>query len=154
MSIRIRRARPGDEGFVLETAGRLSAFGPPEWRAPQDVVEGELRTLREFFDLPDPASVLLIAEGADGAPLGFALLQEARDYFTHEWHGHLGILAVSESAEGRGAGGALIRAAEAWARRRKYPVLTLNVFERNQHAREVYEHLGFRPDTLRYIKPL
>lgn len=154
MSIRIRQARPEDQPFVLQTAARLSAFGPPPWRDPQDVVEGELRTLREFFELPDPAAVLLIAEGEDGGPVGFALLEEARDYFTHEWHGHLGILAVSESAEGHGVGGALIRAAEAWARRRKYPWLTLNVFDRNRHARAVYEHLGFRPDTLRYVKPV
>ena len=48
----------------------------------------------------------------------------------------------------------LIRAAEAWARRRRYPTLTLNVFERNRHARDVYEHLGFEPDTIRYLKKL
>lgn len=153
MTVRIRRARPEDRPFVLQTAARLAAFGPPPWRDPADVVEGEARTLREFFDLPDPSSVLLIAEGAGGA-VGFALLEEARDYFTHDWHGHLGILAVAEEAEGTGAGRALIRAAEAWARRRRYPLLTLNVFARNRHAREVYEHLGFQQDTIRYLKKL
>ncbi len=154
MKIRVRTARPDDQPFVLKTAERLSAFGPPPWRQPADVVEGEVRTLREFFDMPDPSSTLLIAEAADGAPLGFALLEEARDYFTHDWHGHLGILAVDDAAEGQGAGGALIRAAEAWARRRRYPLLTLNVFEANRHARDVYEHAGFRPDTIRYLKTL
>lgn len=154
MKVRIRRARRDDQPFVLATAARLADFGPPPWRLAEDVVEGELRTLREFFDMPDPSSALLIAEGEDGAPLGFALLEEARDYFTHQWHGHLGILAVAAAAEGRGAGGALIRAAEAWARRRRYPLLTLNVFAANQHARDVYDHAGFRPDTIRYIKPL
>ena len=48
----------------------------------------------------------------------------------------------------------MIRAAESWARRRGYPTLTLNVFEGNRHARDVYEHLGFQPDTVRYIKKL
>ncbi len=154
MKVRVRAARADDRRFVLATAERLSAFGPPPWRQAADVVEGEARTLRDVFDAPDPASALLIAEGPDGAPLGFALLEEARDYFTHEWHGHLGILAVAAAAEGLGVGGALIRAAEAWARRRRYPVLTLNVFAANQHARDVYEHAGFRPDTIRYLKPL
>jgi GNAT superfamily N-acetyltransferase len=139
---------------VLETTARLSAFGPPPWRDPVDVVEGEARTLREFFESPDPSSALLIAEAAPGHALGFALLEEARDYFTHDWHGHLGILAVSEAAEGQGAGAALIRAAERWARRRGYPTLTLNVFEANRHARDVYEHFGFQPDTIRYLKRL
>ena len=40
-------------------------------------------------------------------------IEELRDYFTLERHGHVGILAVTEAAEGRGAGGALLRAAEA-----------------------------------------
>jgi GNAT superfamily N-acetyltransferase len=61
---------------------------------------------------------------------------------------------VTNEAEGRGAGGALIRAAEAWARERGYRTLTLNVFSGNSHAREVYEHLGFEPDTIKYIKAL
>ena len=153
--IRVRHARPVDRGFVLETTARLSAFGPPPWRDPADVVEGEARTLREFFELPDPSSALLIAEAAPaGQALGFALLEEARDYFTHDWHGHLGILAVAEAAEGQGAGAALIRAAERWAKRRGYPALTLNVFDGNRHARDVYEHFGFQPDTIRYFKKL
>jgi GNAT superfamily N-acetyltransferase len=154
VSIKVRQARAEDRDFVLETTSRLSAFGPPPWREAADVVEGEARTLREFFESPDPSSALLIAEAESGDAVGFALLEEARDYFTHDWHGHLGILAVAEAAEGLGAGAALIRAAEAWARRRRYPTLTLNVFERNRHARDVYEHFGFQPDTIRYIKKL
>ena len=155
MKIRVRQARSEDREFVLATTARLSAFGPPPWRDAVDVVEGEARTLREFFESPDPSSTLLIAdETPSGEALGFALLQESRDYFTHEWHGHLGILAVAEAAEGKGAGAALIRAAERWAKRRAYPTLTLNVFEGNRHARAVYEHMGFLPDTVRYIKKL
>ncbi len=154
MNLKVRRAVPGDRAFVLETAERLSGFGPPPWREAADLVEGEARTLREFFESPDPSSELLIAESRAGDALGFALLEEARDYFTHDWHGHLGILAVTEAAEGQGAGAALIRAAETWARRRGYPILTLNVFERNRHARDVYEHLGFQQDTIRYLKRL
>ena len=154
MKIKVRQARPADRAFVLETTERLAAFGPPPWREAADVVEGAARTLREFFDMPDPSSALLIAEAETGDAMGFALLEESRDYFTHDWHGHLGILAVAEAAEGRGAGAALIRAAEVWARRRGYPTLTLNVFEGNRHARDVYEHCGFQPDTIRYIKKL
>jgi len=154
VTIKIRQATAEDLPFILEITKRLSAFGPPPWRDAADVVEGEARTLRDFFEAPDPSSTLLIAQTDSGNALGFALLEEARDYFTHEWHGHLGILAVAQEAEGTGAGAALIRAAEAWARRRRYPTLTLNVFDGNRHAREVYEHFGFRPDTIRYLKKL
>jgi GNAT superfamily N-acetyltransferase len=152
-ALRVRGARGTDRTFVLDTAARLAAFGPPRWRTAEEVIEGEARTLRDFFESADEASRLLIVEAGDER-LGFVLLEELRDYFTLEWHGHVGILAVTEGAEGRGAGGALIRAAEAWARERGYRTLTLNVFSGNSHAREVYEHLGFEPDTVKYIKAL
>ena len=151
--MRVRCARGADRTFVLETAARLAAFGPPRWRTAEEVVEGEARTLRDFFESGDDGSRLLIVEAGDQR-LGFVLLEELRDYFTLERHGHVGILAVTSAAEGRGAGGALIRAAEAWARERGYRTLTLNVFNTNHHAREVYEHLGFEPDTVKYIKAL
>src|SRR4051812_27047129 len=142
--MRVRGARGSDRTFVLETAARLAAFGPPSWRTADEIIEGEARTLRDFFESSDEASRLLVVEAGDQR-LGFALLEELRDYFTLERHGHIGILAVVEGAEGRGAGGALIRAAEAWAHDRGYRTLTLNVFSGNSHAREVYEHLGFEP---------
>ena len=62
------------------------------------------------------------------------------------------MLAVARDAEGRGVGGALMRAAEDWARERGYGKLTLNVFEGNARARAVYAHLAYRPETMRYIK--
>jgi GNAT superfamily N-acetyltransferase len=151
--MRVRGARGADRTFVLETAARLAAFGPPKWRTAEEVIEGEARTLRDFFESADDGSRLLIVEAGDQR-LGFVLLEELRDYFTLERHGHVGILAVTREAEGRGAGGALIRAAEAWARERGYRTLTLNVFNENHHARVVYEHLGFEPDTVKYIKGL
>jgi len=138
---------------VLQTAARLAAFGPPPWRTAEELVEGEARTLRDFFESPDDGSRLLIAESGDRR-LGFALVEELRDYFTLERHGHVGILAVTEEAEGKGAAGALIRAAEAWARDRGFHTLTLNVFSANAHARGVYEHLGFVEDTVKYVKIL
>ena len=152
-AIRVRGARDADRTFVFETAARLAAFGPPPWRTVDEIIEAEARTLRDVFESPDDGSRVLIAEAGDER-LGFMLLEELRDYFTLERHGHVGILAVTDGAEGRGVGGALIRAAESWARDRGYRTLTLNVFTGNQHARDVYEHLGFEPDTIKYIKKL
>lgn len=150
-SIRVRTARGADRSFVLQTAARLAAFGPPPWRTPEELVEGEARTLRDFFESPDDGTRLLIAEAGD-ARLGFVLIEELRDYFTLERHGHVGILAVTAGAEGRGAGRALLRASEAWARDRGFRSLTLNVFSGNDHARAVYEHLGFEEETVKYVK--
>jgi GNAT superfamily N-acetyltransferase len=98
-------------------------------------------------------ATLLVAE-EDRRPAGFAFLEHATDYFTSERHGHLGMIAVTEAAEGRGAGAALLRAAEDWARSHGYTRLTLNVFEQNGRARRVYERAGFSIETLRYVKTL
>lgn len=150
-AIRVRPARGTDRSFVLDTAARLAAFGPPTWRTSEELVEGEARTLRDYFESPDDGTDLLIAETAE-TRVGFVLVEELRDYFTLERHGHVGILAVTNAAEGHGAGGALLRAAEAWARERGFRTLTLNVFSGNRHARAVYEHLGFQEDTVKYVK--
>ena len=149
--VRVRPARGSDRAFVLDTAARLADFGPPVWRTSEELVEGEARTLRDYFESPDDGTRLLIAETGDGR-VGFVLVEELRDYFTLERHGHVGILAVTAGAEGRGAGGALLRAAEVWARDRGFRTLTINVFSGNHHARDVYEHFGFEEDTVKYIK--
>jgi GNAT superfamily N-acetyltransferase len=56
--------------------------------------------------------------------------------------------------EGRGVGRLLLGTAEAWARDRGHPFITLNVFAQNTRARALYERVGFGPETLRYVKPL
>ena len=148
--------RPGtaaDRDFVIDTARRFAAFGPPSWRSPQEVVAGEVRCLDEFFDGRLQGPALLIAE-EDGVSVGFAFLEPAVDYFSGETHAHLGMIAVTAEAEGRGAGAALMRAAEDWSRASGYPKLTLNVFAGNQRARRVYERFGYQVETLRYVKIL
>jgi len=151
MTVAVRPARPEDRDFVLATAVELAAFGPPEWRTAEEVVEGEARTLRAWFAGAPPGSALLVAE-EDGRPLGFAYLETLRDYFLEREHGHIGILAVAKEAQGRGAGGALLDAAEQWTRERGHGRLTLHVFERNARARAVYERRGYRPESLKYVK--
>jgi GNAT superfamily N-acetyltransferase len=151
--ITVRDARPSDRDFVLTQVVRLAAFGTPPGRTAEEIVEGEARTLRAFFDAPHPPETLLIAE-TGGARRGFMFLEEKQDYFTLNAHGHIGILVVTTEAEGRGVGAALMRAAEGWAGARGYETLTLGVFEDNRRARTVYEHFGYRPDTVRYLKRL
>lgn len=154
MTIAIREGRTTDRDFVVDTARRFAAFGPPPWRSALEVVGGEVRCLDDFFDGRLPEATLLIAERPAGTPLGFTFLEHEVDYFSGDAHGHIGMIAVTEGAEGQGAGAALMRAAEAWARARRYPKLTLNVFEGNARARAMYERHGYRVETVRYVKPV
>jgi GNAT superfamily N-acetyltransferase len=153
-AVAIRAARPEDREFVLGTAARLADFGPPPWRTVAEVVAGESRALQAFFESAPERSALLVAEDSGGRPLGFAYLETQLDFFTRRPHAHLAELAVSREAEGLGAGGALLSASEDWARAQGYSVLTLNVFDENRHARDVYERRGFAPEYVRYIKSL
>lgn len=152
--VRVRLAGPLDRDFVLETASRLADFGPPPSRPADELVSGEVRTLRAFFDSPPPGARLLVAESAGGEKLGFAYLETVVEYFVHERHGHVGMLAVTRAAQGQGVGSILVKAAEGWCREQGYRRLTLNVFEDNRGARAVYEHLGYVPETIRYVKLL
>ncbi len=152
-TITARAGSAVDRDFVIDTARRFAAFGPPPWRSALEIVAGEVRCLDDFFDGRLQGPSLLIAEVA-GTRAGFALLEPAIDYFSGEPHGHLGMIAVTDAAEGRGAGAALLRAAEDWAREQGYPRLTLNVFEGNQRARQVYERFGYQVETVRYVKAI
>jgi GNAT superfamily N-acetyltransferase len=149
--IAIRGASPADRDFVVETARRFAAFGPPAWRTPHEVVAGEVRCLDDFFDRGMQGATLLVAD-AEAVPAGFAYLEHHTDYFSGERHGHLGMIAVTDAAEGTGVGAALLRAAEAWAREHGYTRLTLNVFEGNARARRAYERAGFSVETIKYVK--
>ena len=151
--IAVREGTAADRDFVVDTARRFAAFGPPAWRSAAEIVGGEVRCLDDFFDGRLGNRTLLIAE-LDGRPAGFAFLEPAVDYFTGQADGHVGMVAVVDSAEGRGVGAALMRDAEDWARRHGYPRLHLNVFAGNDRARRMYERLGYQPETLRYVKPL
>ena len=150
----IRPARPDDRAFVLAALPRLAEFGPPPWRPPAELAAGEARTAEAFFTAAAPGAVMLVAERSGGERAGFVYLERVRDYFTGEEHGHVGIIVVAAGADGRGVGGALMRAAETWARDAGFRRLTLTVFAGNRRAREVYEHLGYRAETLRYVKLL
>jgi len=153
--IAIREGTAADRDFVVDTARRFAAFGPPAWRSAAEIVAGEVRCLDDFFDgrLAGERRTLLIAE-LDGRPAGFTFLEPAVDYFTGQADGHIGMVAVADTAEGKGVGAALMRAAEDWARRHGYPRLHLNVFAANDRARRIYERTGYEIETIRYVKRL
>lgn len=167
--IAVREGTAADRDFVVDTARRFAAFGPPPWRSAAEIVAGEVRCLDDFFDRRLAGSfeaagdgslgeardrrTLLVAE-LDGRPAGFTFLEPAVDYFTGQADGHIGMVAVAETAEGMGVGAALMRAAEDWARRNGYPRIHLNVFAGNDRARRIYERTGYEIETIRYVKKL
>jgi ribosomal protein S18 acetylase RimI-like enzyme len=153
-SLHIRPARADDLAFLVETARRFVEFGPPPWREAAGMTATFERQMERLSREVPPGHALLVAESATGEPLGFTYLEVLTDFFTGQPHGHVSDLAVAPGADGRGVGGALLEAAEAWARARGYDRLTLTVFAANGRARALYARTGFAEESLRLVKPL
>jgi GNAT superfamily N-acetyltransferase len=148
--VRVRDATPGDAGFILSLVPSFSGFGLPPWRdgnAFCAVVEASLRAAL------DAGAVIFVAEDDDGTPLGFVHLHPVRDLLGGE-RAHVSDIAVTDAAQGRGAGRLLIEAAERWARERGYALLGLTAIATNDSALAFYERLGFGADTITLVKPV
>jgi GNAT superfamily N-acetyltransferase len=150
----VRAATAADRDFIVGVVPRLRAFGPSPLRPADALDRAEVETLERALADSAPDAILLVAELDGIGPAGVAYAVTATDYFTHEPHGHLSIIAVSEAGEGRGVGRALLAAVDAWATGRGYRFVTLNVFTGNQRARAVYERAGYTEDVVRYVKEL
>jgi len=153
VSVTIRPATPNDRAFVLDLAERLVAFEVPKHREKAELVEGDRRALREWFDAPKPGEAMFIAE-LDGRPAGCAYLVTLIDYFNERPHAHLSVLAVAADAEGKGVGSALLSQSVAWAKERQSDRLTLSALVTNARARALYERKGFGGEYIRYVLPL
>jgi GNAT superfamily N-acetyltransferase len=151
--ITFRPATTADRDFVLDLAERLVSFDVPAWRPKPELVEGDRRALRQWFDAPKDDEALFVAE-IHGKPAGYAYLVTLVDYFNEQSHAHLSVLAVAADAEGKGVGSALLDRSVAWARERHSDRLTLSALVTNSRARTLYERKGFAGEYIRYVLPL
>lgn len=99
---------------MLALADRLASFEVPAWRSQGELIEGDRRALQAWFEHPKADEAMLVAE-LDGQPAGCAYLVTLIDYFNQRPHAHLSVLAVTEAAEGRGVGSALLDRCAKWA---------------------------------------
>ncbi len=148
----IRAARRADEPALMKLSERMANFTVPPWRSAEEITDADGRSMVSAVGLGHPDSEVFIAERA-GAVSGCLHMLVSRDFFGRR-HAHISVIAVSEAAEGTGAGRALMAYAEGWARDRGLHVITLNVFAANARARRLYEKAGFEVELLKYAKPL
>jgi GNAT superfamily N-acetyltransferase len=154
VEINIRSATKDDLPAIAALAPRLHEFGPPPWRAVDQMNATVIETLTEALDDPKEENRLLIANDSDGRIVEFIYLLTTTDFFTKENHGHVSDLVVAREGEGRGVGRALLAAAENWARGRGYRLLSLKVFGENARAKRIYEEIGYSTDTIKMVKEL
>ena len=148
----LRPATTADEEFLLALTPRLADFPLPPWRTAPEVAAADHPILLDALRRPTLDTLILVALDPPPTRAGYVFVNTDVDYFTKQPHAHVEILAVTPEAVGRGLGRVLLEAAEAWARDRGYGAIGLNVFATNERARAVYEHLGYRPETVHYWK--
>lgn len=156
-ALQIRPATAADTDFINGFVGRFAESGALPWRDPALMANFHANGVAQAAAqarAPEAGHQVLIATDNDGQPLGFIYLHSQRTGLTGEEQGYVSILSVTQEAEGRGVGRALLAAGEAWAREQGFRHLALDTFGDNTHARAVYVHLGFAEESLRLVKGL
>ena len=146
----LRRATAADEPALAVLAMRLTAFELPAWRAPHEISDADAKAMIAAAAGDDPDDEVLIAE-RDGELVGCLHVLAVTDFFGLR-HGHVSVIATTESAEGSGVARTLIEHAEHWTTERGLPLLTLNMFAGNARARRFYEIAGFEVEMVKYAK--
>lgn len=149
----IRTAHEGDCEFITGLVPSLLEFGSPSWDDAAALAPGFRAVLVAAVLAQNPQSAVLVAEGADGARLGFISLKMSQDAVGTA-RGHVADVAVAADARRTGVGTALMRAAEAWARDRGLPALSLDVWSTNERALTFYRRLGYNTESLCLVKRL
>jgi ribosomal protein S18 acetylase RimI-like enzyme len=146
----IRPVRDADHPALLEFSPRLT-IGAVPWRDPPGFaaaargwIESSLASARE-----DGHAVLVAL--LDGRVAGLVSVVE-RPHFTGEMDAYVGELVIGSAFEGRGAGRALMAAAERWAAERGLSRITLDTGAHNHRARRFYERAGFEEEEIRFSK--
>jgi GNAT superfamily N-acetyltransferase len=146
----VRPVREDDHHALLELSPRLT-IGAAPWRDPggfaaaaRGWIESSLASARE-----DGHAVLVAL--LDGRVAGLVSLVERR-HFSGEVDAYVGELVTDEALEGRGAGRALMAAAEQWAAGRGLSRIALDTGAQNHRARRFYERFGFEEEEIRFSK--
>ena len=149
----IRPAGEHDCEFISELVPSLLEFGSPAWDDAAAFAPGFRDVLVRAVRAQGPQSSVLVAEGAEGTPLGFISLRVGKDAVGAA-RGHVADLAVITDARRIGVGTALMEAGEAWARDHGLPALSLDVWSTNKRALAFYQRLGYFAESLCLVKPI
>ncbi|MBC3918970.1 GNAT family N-acetyltransferase [Undibacterium sp. CY18W] len=145
--IQVRYAKAADATALLAMMRELAKFEDylPDFRVQeQDLLARGLG--REWEHEPAQFHALL-AESADGALLGYAVLVEIAFTYDLRPDCRLKELYVCPSARSLGVGTALMQAVLTHARSRGSGRLKWDVLPGNENARQFYRRFGGQPDT-------
>jgi RimJ/RimL family protein N-acetyltransferase len=145
--VHVRQARPDDAAAILKLFQAIHAetsfmlFEPDEWKPS---VEEQARRIK--LGAKTGAAIFLVAE-ADGVLAGGAF--GTRGIARRSYHALHIVIGVLQAWSGRGAGRALVRALEDWARAHGVQRIELTVQAGNARAIALYESCGFEREGIK-----
>jgi ribosomal protein S18 acetylase RimI-like enzyme len=142
--------RPQDYPALLDLSPRL-VIGVAPWLDPAKVATAVREWIESSLASAGEQGHAVLVALLDGQVVGMVSLAE-REHFTGKVDAYVGELAVDRAIEGRGAGRALMAAAEQWAAARGLPRITLETGVRNHRARRFYEDAGYQEEEVRLTK--
>jgi ribosomal protein S18 acetylase RimI-like enzyme len=143
--VNVRRASPADFDAVAEMWRALDHEIPPPVHEGPSNVEKELAEVRDIL----ASEIAFLAEGDDGAPVGFALARRRTPGL-----GTLTDLFVVRDARRSGIGTELMRAVLGAFREAGLEQLDLEVLASNTVARSLYARWGLRDDLVIMAGPV
>jgi ribosomal protein S18 acetylase RimI-like enzyme len=158
MSIRIRRAIPGDIENIISLAVEMVIYSLSPMRSiSHDDVRAfrlrDIQTVREALTLPTVG--IFVAEEDNGAFVGHVIVVVGnQESSTGESQGWIFDLSIKDDYWNRGIGTLLMDEAEKFVIQMGYRYLGLGVTTSNARALRFYEGLGYREERKRMLKVL
>jgi len=118
-------------------------------------VQANLEKQIERFRGPDGlANTAYIARDESGQRAGFIWLIESTSGFTAAAFAWIMCVYVEAGFRGQGIGRHLMELGETWAEKKGLIDIILNVSNENETAIRLYESMGYKVETRRYLKKL
>jgi len=146
----IRPAGEEDHDALVKLSARLT-IGAAPWRDPARIAAAARGWIESSLASAHEDGHAMLVALFDGRVAGLVSVAERR-HFTGDMDAYVGELVTDEALEGRGAGRALMAAAERWAAQRGLSRIALDTGARNHRARRFYEWTGFAEEEIRFSK--
>jgi len=152
MEFEIRPVRAEEHPAVLELSQRLT-IGAAPWRDPARFAAAARGWIETSLAAAEDAGHAVFVAVWGGRVAGVVSVAE-REHFTGDLDAYVGELVTDAAVAGRGAGRALMAAAQQWAAQRGLYRITLETGAANERARHFYANLGYEEEEIRLSRPV